>query len=430
MQTPISFAHPRDEILRIIERIYRYGMTTISGGNVSTREENGDIWITPAQVDKGGLRREDIVCVRSNGEIEGCHSPSSEMPFHRGVYQARPDIRAIVHAHPPALVAFSLVRELPNTRLLPKARLVCGDVGCAGFQLPGSMALGRNVASAFGQGPNCVIMENHGIAVGGNNLSEAFGRFETLEFVCKTIIRAKALGGARYLSDEQIEFPHRHLLQLTDFAGEPPSSEEKELRHKLSQFVQRAYRQRLFISTEGTFSARLDEKSFLITPHECDRGGLEPQDFVRVRENQAEAGQRASWAAAVHQAIYCQHPEIGAVINAYPVNATSFSVTAAPLDTRTIPESYVVLRQIDRIAYGRQFEDPESVARCISPKQPIAVLENDGVLITGSNVFEAYNRLEVLESTASAVLNARTIGTLEPMSEENIQELERAYLNR
>ncbi|HVB34540.1 MAG TPA: class II aldolase/adducin family protein [Patescibacteria group bacterium] len=429
MQTPISFIHPRDEILHTIERIYRYGMTTISGGNVSMRDDNGDIWITPSQVDKGGLRREDIVCVRRDGAAEGCHPPSSELPFHREIYQARPDIRAIVHAHPPALVAFSLIREVPNTHLLPQANLVCRGVGFAGYELPGSLALGRSLAATFRQGYDCVILENHGVAIGGGNLTEAFCRFETLEFVCKTIVRATALGTVRYLSEEQLHLPLHHLRHLPDFPCEPPSSAEKELRRQLAEFVRRAYHQRLFISTEGSFSARLDENSFLITPHRGDRGMLDARDFVLVREGKSEAGKPASWAAGVHEAIYRQHPGVGAVINAYPVHATSFGVTDAVLDTRTIPESYVVLRHVGRIAYGMQFVDSEAVARYLSPNQPVALLENEGALITGASVLEAYNRLEVLESTAEALFNARAIGTMAPMSDDTIRELEKSHLH-
>src|SRR5256885_9174107 len=109
--------HPRDEIIRTMERIYRYRMTTTSGGNLSIRDDNGDIWITPARVDKGSLTRNDIVCVRKNGATEGVHQASSEFPFHRAIYDARPEINGIVHAHPVALVAFSISHQVPNTRL-------------------------------------------------------------------------------------------------------------------------------------------------------------------------------------------------------------------------------------------------------------------------------------------------------------------------
>jgi len=126
-------------------------MTTTSGGNVSVREENGDIWITPTRVDKGSLRREDIVCVRSDGSTEGRHPPSSELPFHQEIYRSRPDICGIVHAHPVALVAFSVVGQVPNTRIFHQARDVCGEVAFAPYQLPGSHALGRCVAETCGQ---------------------------------------------------------------------------------------------------------------------------------------------------------------------------------------------------------------------------------------------------------------------------------------
>ena len=128
-----SYLHPRDEILQAMERIYRYRMTTTSGGNLSIREENGDVWITPARVDKGGLRREDIVCVRAGGEVEGVRRPSSELPIHQEIRRRRPDLGGVVHAHPVALVAFSLVHQVPDTRLFHQAWRVCGEVGFAPY---------------------------------------------------------------------------------------------------------------------------------------------------------------------------------------------------------------------------------------------------------------------------------------------------------
>ena len=96
--------HPRDQITMIIDKVYRSGLTTTSGGNISIIDENGDIWVTPSAIDKGSLRPSDIILVKKDGTIEGRHKPSSEYPFHRAIYEARPDITAIVHAHPPALV--------------------------------------------------------------------------------------------------------------------------------------------------------------------------------------------------------------------------------------------------------------------------------------------------------------------------------------
>jgi L-fuculose-phosphate aldolase len=126
MNDELLSAPPVTGFFRQMERIYRYRMTTASGGNLSIRKSNGDIWITPARVDRGALCREDIVLVRTDGTKEGIRRPSSELPLHQAVYQRRPDVRGIVHAHPVALVAFSLVREVPNTRLFHQSWHVRG----------------------------------------------------------------------------------------------------------------------------------------------------------------------------------------------------------------------------------------------------------------------------------------------------------------
>ena len=102
-------------------------------------------------------------------------------------------------------------------------------------------------------------------------------------------------------------------------------------------------------------------------------------------------------------------------------------MTSVALDTRTIPESYVVVRRVGRAPYGLQFEDAEAVAARIEPATPALLLENDGVLVTGATVLEAYDRLEVLESTAEALINCRAIGKLAPMPDRAIRELAVAF---
>ena len=427
MVRPEDLIHPRDAIMHAMGRVYRYRMTTTSGGNISTRDEDGTTWITPAGVDKGGLTREDIVRVPPDGATEGRHRPSSELPFHRAIYAARPDLRAIVHAHPVALVAFSICRRVPDTRLLPAARRVCGPVGFAPYALPGSEALGRHIAGAFAQGSSCVVLENHGVVTGGGGLREAFERFETLEFCAKTIIKAGMLGTVRYLVDEQAERPRPTIATRPEPRPGPATSEEKERRRQLAEFVRRAYRQRLMISTQGAFSARLDAESFLVTPHRVDRSTLEAPDIVPVRRGAPEPGQPPSSAAVNHGAIYAAHPEIGAVVTAYPVNATAFGVTDAPLDARTIPESYLFLRGVRRVPFGVPFGDGRELAGLASLREPVLLLENDGVQVCGASVLDAFDRLEVLESTAEAMINSRPLGAMVPMSDAAIAELDAAF---
>ncbi|MFV0444230.1 MAG: class II aldolase/adducin family protein [Planctomycetaceae bacterium] len=418
---------PRDQILEAIQRIYRHRMTTTSGGNLSIKEPNGCVWITPARIDKGSLKREDIVCVHPDGRVEGPHRPSSELPFHQAIYAARPELAAVVHAHPVALVAFSICGRAPDTRLFHQARYVCGEVGFAPYALPGSAKLGANIAQSFAAGRDCVILENHGVVVGGGSLTQAFARFETLEFTAKTILKASRVGDVRYLSDDQLALAGDYQ-PLPTFDPLAPSTREQELRRELCEFVRRGYQQRLFISTEGSFSARLGEDAFVITRRGCDRMNLQPGDLVLIDAGRAEKGKRPSQAGRNHRAIYQRHPEFQAIVNADPVNATAFSVTGVTLDTRTIPESYIFLRDVARIPYGVQFTDPATLAASVSPQQPIALQENDGALVCGTTILDAFDRLEVLESTAEAVINATSLGEVTPMPTDVIDELKRAFL--
>jgi len=368
--------------------------------------------------------------MRADGTIDGIHPPSSEFPFHKAIYSVRPDIRGIVHAHSVALVAFSICGRVPNTRLFHRANQVCGETGFAPYALPGSAALAQSIITAFNQGFFAVILENHGVVVGGADLQNAFQRFETLEFTSKTIIKASTLGPVRYLTDEQIALSRRPSLPWPQGEMPPPSSHEKELRRQLCNFLHRGYRNRLLISTEGSFSARVDPNSFLITPHILDRHTAELTDLVLVRDGLVEPGKTPSRAARLHEAIYARHPEVAAVINAYTVNATAFSVVDAELSARTIPESFILLRDVQRIPFGLQFGDGLEATARISMEQPVALMENDGVLVCGTSVLDAFDRLEVLESTAETVINGRLIGHPVAMSEGVIHELENAFLKK
>lgn len=427
MNMPRNLIHPSDEIVQTMQRIYRYRMTTTSGGNLSIRDASGDIWISPARIDKGNLTRKDVVCVRESGKIDGLHKPSSEFPFHKAIYQARPDIRAIVHAHPVALVAFSICRQTPNTRLFHQAHFVCGKTGFAPYALPGSTQLGESIAETFAAGCDSVILENHGVVVGGGSLSNAFQRFEAFEFAGKTLIKGHRLGDIHYLSDSQLDQAHRRHVSFDLFMPGEATERERELRRQLCEFLHRGCRQRLLISTEGSYSVRLNENSFLITPSQLDRELVGIDDLVMIRGSQSESVKTPSRAALAHQAIYNKHPEIQSIVFAHPVNATAFSITDSILDARMIPESYVFLRDVVRIPYGIQYQSDGAIASFVSPRVPAGILQNDGVVITGTSVLDAFDRLEVLESTAEAVINAKSLGDVMPMSDPIINELRQAF---
>lgn len=423
-----NLIHPRDELTQVMARIYQFQMTTTSGGNLSIKDENGDLWITPSRVDKGSLTRNDIIKILADGTHEGLHPASSELPFHQQIYDIRPDIKAIVHAHPSALVAFSICGETPDTTVFTKAHAVCGQVGFAPYALPGSQELGKKIANIFAEGYSCVMLENHGVVVGGSSMAEAFERFETLEFTAKTILNAMRLGKVVALKPESLERIEGEVTPPSTFSRNPPTIHEKKVRRELCQFIRRGYRQRLFISTEGSFSARVEGNQFLINPNHSDRSDLDIDELVLIDdEGRSEEGKRPSFATRLHRMIYLQFPEVQAVLNASPPYATAFSLTHSPLNSRTIPESYLVLKDVHSVAIDQIYNDFAKLVETIRPKSPVGLVDNDGAIILATSMLEAFDRLEVLEATSQAIIESQPLGAPKMMSHDKLEELEAAF---
>ncbi len=420
--------HPADQLVMIMARIYRYGMTTTSGGNLSIRDDNGDIWITPSGIDKGNLTRADMIQVKPDGTLIGIHKPSVELPFHKEIYRVRPDLRAIVHAHPPTLVAFSLARKLPNTHLIPTASEVCGEVTMAKYDVPGSEQLGRNIAEEFAKGYNSVLLENHGVVCGGKDLFGAFMSFETLDTCGRLEIDAAKLGKPRLLTDEEIEIDASiGSPRLDEFIPNTVSSEERAARRDLCTIIHRAYDQKLFTSTQGTFSMRLSDGSFLITPYNQDRKYLEPEDIVRIKGGMCEMGKNPSRATRLHEEIYRTHPDINSIISAHPPAIMAFAVTDAEFDSRTIPESYITLRNVKRLPYAFSRTNIAETAAVFDAKTPVAIVNNQCVIVTGNSLLNAYDRLEVLEYSAAALIAARDIGDIVYITPDEVKAIEKAF---
>jgi L-fuculose-phosphate aldolase len=306
---------------------------------------------------------------------------------------------------------------------------MAGQVGFAPYALPGSQQLGANIAASFEKGCDSVILENHGVVVAGQALDQAFQRFEAFEFSAKTIIKANRLGHVHYLDDSELASANNRKQTYQPAELGRSTSQEKELRKQLIDFLKRGCRQRLFISTEGSYSARVDDDEFLITPSQMDRERLRASDLVRIKGDLHEAHRIPSRASRLHASIYRRHPEVQSIVFAHPVNATAFSITRQRLDARTIPESYVFLREVNRVPYGVQYseEGKSSIADFVSLRQPASIVENDGVVVVGTSVLDVFDRLEVLESTAEAIINASCIGTLTTMGDSVIKELDQAF---
>ncbi len=420
--------HPADQLVMIMQRIYQYGMTTTSGGNLSIRDDNGDVWITPSGIDKGSLTRSDMIRIEPDGTQTGMHRPSVELPLHLQIYAIRPDLRAVLHAHPPTLIAFSLVRRVPDIRLVPDVMKICGDVGVAEYAVPGSELLGRNIARRFEEGYNTVLMENHGCVIGASDLFSAFMAFETLDFSGRLEIDALKLGKPRPLTAEQLAaYARPRDTAMDEFIPRVASSAERAARRDMCRFIHRSYDQRLFTSTQGTYSQRLEGDEFLITPYNRDRKYLQPEDLVLIRGGMCQAGMTPSRSVKLHQAVYDAHPDIGSVLIAHAPSIMAFAVTDTPFDSRLIPESYISLRNVKKLPFLSSTADVRGTAAAFSARTPVVIIQNECVVVTGKDLLNAFDRLEVLEFSARAVIAAREIGPVVQIDDAQVGEIEVAF---
>jgi len=428
-QLDTKLMHPAEQLALIIGRIYRGGLTTTSGGNLSIMDDNGDMWITPAGIDKGSLTAADIMCVKADGTIVGPHRPSSEYPFHRALYRMRPKMRAVIHAHPPGLVTFSIVHQIPDTSILPQARKVCGPIGFAAYDVPGSEALGDKIAKEFEKNPEykAVIMENHGVVLCGEDIGDAYQRFETLELCCRTILNAKTLGEPKFLSDDQVLYHETRLPNnFQHYMNVSYPSDERAKRSEIVRIVRRACNQRLMASSYGTVSVRWKGNDFLITPPGVQRWDIDEEDIVQVKNGMVEAGKTPSHAAALHYEIYRRNPKINAIINTQCPSLMGFCTTDADFNVRTIPESWIFLQDVPRFPFGAAWNEPEKVAEAFD-KRACVMLESDSIAVASDSLINAFDRLEVAEFSAKSLILAAPVGKLHPITDKEVEDLRKAF---
>jgi len=423
-----NLMHPAEQIVMLLSRVYQKGLTTTSGGNLSIKDSEGVIWITPSGIDKGSLTAADICKVMPDGTVIGKYKPSVELPFHKLVYESRPDVSAVLHAHPPAIVSYSLIRKIPDINIVPTPSQVCGKVGIAKYEVPGSDALANRIVEEIKKGLNVVIMENHGVITCADNLFEAFKRFETLNFAASIGITSSIIGKPVALTKEQLKiYGTKGQNMLGEFIPKDYSSDERRLRKEMCALIHRAYDQNLFTSTQGTFSVRINENTFLITPFDVDRKYIEPEDIVRIEHNWREAGKIPSRSVELHKLIYDEHPEINAITVAQPKHIMAFGATHTPIDSRTIPESYIAMRDIAVLPFGTNITDPEKISKSIGEHSPVVLIENDSVISTGNTLINAFDRLEVAEFTANTIIHAKMIGDIVMISDKEVEDINKAF---
>ena len=190
----------RDEIVLVCRRLYERGLVAGPDGNVSVRQEDGSILVTPSGLSKVDVTPDDLVVVTLDGRVlEGRHAPSSELRMHLRIYQRRPDVHAVVHAHPPAATGFAVAGEAFVAPVLPEVILQLGEVPLVPYATPGSDAL-ADAFEPFLASHDGFLMANHGATTVAPTLTTALQRMESLEHGARILLAARALGRVNELS--------------------------------------------------------------------------------------------------------------------------------------------------------------------------------------------------------------------------------------
>lgn len=210
----------RREIVRVCRRLYERGLIAGGEGNVSARRDANTLLVTPAGASKVDVAEDELVVVDLAGNpVAGSGRASSELGMHLRIYERRPDVGAVVHAHPPFATAFAVAGEDLMSPVLPEIVLLIGGVPLVPYATPGSPALAAAI-EPFLEHHDAFLMANHGATSFGSTLSIAHQRMESLEHAARTLFLARNLGRVTALSHEQRDA----LLELRRAASPPNES--------------------------------------------------------------------------------------------------------------------------------------------------------------------------------------------------------------
>jgi len=181
-------------MVEIAHLLHRQGLLVALDGNLSARLPDGAVLCTRAGCHKGLLTEDDLVVADAEGRwLRGLGRPTSELALHLAAYEERPDVLAVVHAHPPAAIAASVAGLDLDRPLLPEVVLTLGTVPTIPYATTGTRALADAVRPAL-RYRDGVVLERHGVVALGRDLPEALGRLETVEQVARVALDATAVG--------------------------------------------------------------------------------------------------------------------------------------------------------------------------------------------------------------------------------------------
>lgn len=207
----VGYESERTAIVEAGLRLHSRGLVTATEGNLSLRVRDGYL-VTASGVSKGLMAPDHVIFIDREGrQTGGGPAASSESRMHAAIYAHRPDVQAVIHAHPPTATAFAVAHLRLDAPILAESVLVLGAVPLIPYATPGTDELASAVAAEFLE-CNAALLANHGAVTVGQTLAQAHHRMETLEHVARVALMARLLGGAVELPPVEVE----RLMGLTN----------------------------------------------------------------------------------------------------------------------------------------------------------------------------------------------------------------------
>ncbi len=195
----------RKEIVAIGKEIHAQGLVAASDGNLSIRVGHDRVLITPSGMSIGRLKPQDILLIDFAGRcLSGIHKVSSEYRLHLCAYELRPDIKAIVHAHPPTANGFTFAGIPLDACVIPEVVATLGNIPTSEYATP-STEDGVQALSKLIKDHDAVLLQRHGSVTVGKTLLDAHHKLEKLEHSAKVLLTARTLGQVQKLSKEEIQ---------------------------------------------------------------------------------------------------------------------------------------------------------------------------------------------------------------------------------
>jgi len=198
-------ANLRKEIVRFCRLIHRRGWIAASDGNVSARLGEDQLLVTPSGMNKGFLETDHLVVTDLAGRLlSGRGRPSSEILIHVAVYRRRPEIQAVIHAHPPLAVALTIAGVSMLEPVLPEVVITLGGIPTASYATPSSPQ-GPEAIRDLLDDHNALLLERHGSLTLGRSLQEAYNHLEKIEHAAQVMIAARQAGGITRIPVREVE---------------------------------------------------------------------------------------------------------------------------------------------------------------------------------------------------------------------------------